>query len=212
MSTTSFFDTAHVFTARWEGGLTDHPSDPGGITQHGVSLRWLRQLEAQAARQGDTPASAYDFNSDGRVDANDIRACTKAQAAALFKKHFWDTNRCDALPHALALVVYDMAVNAGSAVGVRLVQASCNTVAEAYLDTFTPLAEDGQCGPRTIACCRALAQAHLDFYTARHAVRARQAWYTSLVRTRADLSPFLKGWHNRCTGLLEYLAQLEREV
>ena len=36
------FAKAHAFTARWEGGFTDHPADPGGVTNHGVSLRFLR--------------------------------------------------------------------------------------------------------------------------------------------------------------------------
>lgn len=42
------FQLAHAFTARWEGGLSDHPSDPGGITNHGVSLRWVQDLARQA--------------------------------------------------------------------------------------------------------------------------------------------------------------------
>ena len=46
----NLFDTAHTFTARWEGGLTDHPADPGGLTKYGVSLRWVQDL-AQQARQ-----------------------------------------------------------------------------------------------------------------------------------------------------------------
>ena len=46
----NLFDTAHAFTARWEGGLTDHPADPGGLTKYGVSLRWVQDL-AQQARQ-----------------------------------------------------------------------------------------------------------------------------------------------------------------
>lgn len=40
----NLFDTAHAFTARWEGGLTDHPADPGGLTKYGVSLRWVQDL------------------------------------------------------------------------------------------------------------------------------------------------------------------------
>ena len=42
------FQLAHAFTARWEGGLSDHPPDPGGITNHGVSLRWVQDLARQA--------------------------------------------------------------------------------------------------------------------------------------------------------------------
>ena len=42
------FTLAHTFTARWEGGLSDHEADPGGITNHGISLRWVTDLARQA--------------------------------------------------------------------------------------------------------------------------------------------------------------------
>ena len=47
----NLFDTAHAFTARWEGGLTDHPADPGGLTKYGVSLRWVQDLALQARQE-----------------------------------------------------------------------------------------------------------------------------------------------------------------
>ena len=96
------FTLAHTFTARWEGGLSDHEADPGGITNHGISLRWVTDLARQArerclrdARQCDTcprrtgPDCDYfslDLDNDGDIDADDIRACTKEQAARLLKE------------------------------------------------------------------------------------------------------------------------------
>ncbi len=41
------FALAHEFTAQWEGGLSNHPQDVGGITQYGVSYAWLMQLEEE---------------------------------------------------------------------------------------------------------------------------------------------------------------------
>ena len=95
---TAFFQKAHDFTARWEGGLSDHPADPGGLTKYGVSLRWVQDLARQAredclrqARSCDGCSDArtqrcgyasLDMDMDGDVDGDDIRACTKAQAAA----------------------------------------------------------------------------------------------------------------------------------
>lgn len=86
------FTLAHTFTARWEGGLSDHEADPGGITNHGISLRWVTDLARQAkerclrdARQCDTcprrtgPDCDYfslDLDNDGDIDADDIRACS----------------------------------------------------------------------------------------------------------------------------------------
>lgn len=38
------FERAHRFTSRWEGGYVFHPDDPGGATNLGISLRFLRGL------------------------------------------------------------------------------------------------------------------------------------------------------------------------
>ena len=170
----NFFQKAHEFTARWEGGLTDHPSDPGGLTNHGVSLRWVQDLARQAredcqrqARSCDgcnamrTSKCGYyslDMDMDGDVDADDIRACTKAQAAALFKKHFWNKLACNGLPLPLAVTLYDGAVNMGPARAVRQMQRAMNTVGESELDRYAPIAEDGIMGPRTAQLAEALEQ------------------------------------------------------
>lgn len=222
----SDFTRAQHFTAQWEGGLSDHPADPGGITNHGVSLRWLRELAQQECRKlartcdgsnahdhnNAQGQSSFDFDGDGDIDAGDIRACTKAQAAQLFKKHFWDVTKCAKLPVALAVVLYDGAVNMGAPRAVRQLQQALNTVAEAHLDHFVPIAEDAINGPKTQDMAEAIAACDMDFYTARHLIRLREKFYRELAQRRGDLKPFLKGWQNRCAALVNYLAQLEREV
>lgn len=232
----SDFSRAQSFTAQWEGGLSEHPADPGGITKYGVSLRWLRELaqeechklartcdgsnaydhSAKNCRGQSSPncrgQSSLDFDGDGDIDADDIRACTFVQAEQLFKKHFWDATKCANLPSALAVVLYDGAVNMGAPRAVRQLQQALNTVAEAHLDHFVPIAEDAINGPKTQDMADALAACDMDFYTARHLVRLREKFYRELVQRRGDLKPFLKGWQNRCTALVNYLAQLEREV
>lgn len=222
----SDFKFAQQFTAQWEGGLVDHPADPGGITHHGVSLRWLRELAQEECRKQARSCDGsnafdrkhshslpgIDFDRDGDVDADDIRACTKAQAAQLFKKHFWDATKCGKLPLALAVVLYDGAVNMGAPRAVRQLQQAMNMVAETQLDHHVPIAEDAINGVKTQDMAAALSESSLEFYTARQAVRLREKFYRELVQRRTDLKPFLKGWQNRCTALLNYLAQLEREV
>ena len=144
------FESAHAFTAQWEGGLTDHPADPGGLTNYGVSLRWVQDLAQQArqkclrqhkncescpqAKTLSCTCADIDLVMDGDVDADDIRACTRAQAAHLFKKHFWDALCCAALPLPLAVALYDGAVNMGPGRGVRQLQQGMNAVGEAQLD------------------------------------------------------------------------------
>ena len=220
------FQLAHAFTARWEGGLSDHPSDPGGITNHGVSLRWVQDLARQArdecrrllrscdgCRERSTPQCGWyslDLDTDGDVDADDIRACTKAQAAALFRTHFWDKRSCKALPLPLAVTLYDGAVNMGPARAVRQLQQAMNTTGEAQLDHYSPIAGDGIMGPRTRELAEALAGAHLDFYAARLSLRLREIFYRDLAARRPSMKAFLPGWRNRARALAQYLAELER--
>lgn len=222
------FERAHAFTARWEGGLVDHPDDPGGITNHGVSFRWVKDLAEEArrrcrqedrrcescSRQGGSRCEmqALDMDMDGDVDADDIRACTKEQAAALFRRHFWDKLACDSLPLPLAVTLYDGAVNMGPGRAVRQLQAALNLVGENRLDIFEPLAEDGIMGPKTREMAQAVARIDADFYTARQSLRQRDAFYRQLAARRPSMQVFLTGWRNRVKALGDYLAELEREV
>ena len=75
MKNMSNFEFAHKFTSKWEGGFVDHKNDPGGATNYGVSLRWLKN-------------EGIDIDGDGKIDINDIKALTPSKAAELFKKEF----------------------------------------------------------------------------------------------------------------------------
>lgn len=220
------FSLAHAFTARWEGGLADHPADPGGLTNHGVSLRWIQELARQARercrhRRGScdgcvsaaTPECgwhALDMDSDGDVDADDVRACTQAQATALFKRHFWDRLACSALPAPLATVLYDGAVNMGAARAVRQLQRALNLVGEAELDHWSPIAEDGLMGPATRGLAHALEEVDLAWRAARQTLRLRLTFYRELAARRPSMQVFLAGWRNRVADLAQYLADMER--
>lgn len=220
------FSLAHAFTARWEGGLSDHPADPGGLTNHGVSFRWVQDLAREAREEclrlgrscdgcvrpaaGDCDWQALDLDMDGDVDADDIRACTKVQAAVLFRRHFWDKLACQRLPLPLAVCLYDGAVNMGPARAVRQLQQAMNQVGEAELGTWTPIAEDGLMGPRTRELAQALEEFDLAFRAARQALRRREAFYRELAARRPSMKAFLQGWRNRVAALADYLAGLER--
>jgi lysozyme family protein len=187
------FQTIHAFTVHWEGGLTDNPADPGGITNHGVSLRFLRQIRPAAT-------------------AADIRALTRAAAAALFKTHFWDALGCARLPLPLACALYDGAVNMGPARACRQLQQAMNETGESQLDEYAPIAEDGVMGPATRALASALKDVRLDFYAARRALALRNGFYGALAAKRPEMKVFLTGWRNRVKALAAFLAELEREM
>lgn len=127
----STFDRAMAFVFRYEGGFVDHPNDPGGATNHGISLRFARSL-----------GRLLDLDRDGDVDAADIMLVTPAEAAKVYRERFWNTVRADELPAPIAMVAFDTAINCGPARAARWLQAGLG------------VAQDGAIGPRTLAAAR----------------------------------------------------------
>ncbi len=119
---------------RREGGYVNDPDDPGGATNHGVTIGTMQRL-------------GLDLTGDGRVDAADVRALGREQAAAIYVKHYFEAPRINLLPQPLHASVFDMQVNAG-ANAVRLLQRLAGLVG-------FPLKEDGVIGPLTIRAVEA---------------------------------------------------------
>lgn len=182
------FMTAHRFAGKWEGGLVDHPSDPGGITNYGISLRWLRSEGLDVG----------DIDGDGDIDADDIRALTPALAAALFKSKFWDAYRLGELPQLTATCHYDCAVNTGPRQATLLTQRACNSLVGFY---GTKLVVDGIFGKNT----RAFLMKHTTPKLAETMIALREDFYRDLVARKPKLAVFEKGWLNRCRDLRHYV-------
>lgn len=158
------------FVRRWEGGWSDHAQDPGGKTNHGITLatytNWRR--------------------SQGLPDpsADDLRAISEEEVEAIYQQNYWDACRCDELPPPIALVVFDMAVNAGPSRSIRLLQEALGVTA------------DGIIGPRTLSAARAAdPQEAAAEFTAR-----RSMYYAGLSTFRT----FGLGWMRRTAAALAY--------
>lgn len=87
-----------------EGGFVNHPSDPGGITNLGVTKvvweEWVRHP----------------------VTAQDMRGLTPEKVLPLYKRKYWDRVNGDALPSGVDYVVFDAAVNSGPGRAVKWLQ------------------------------------------------------------------------------------------
>ena len=83
----SFFDTAINRILAHEGGYVNHPSDPGGETNWGISKRSFPDL--------------------------DIRHLTREQAITIYREKYWVQVQGDMLPRSLAFQVLDLAINSG---------------------------------------------------------------------------------------------------
>ena len=115
------FSEALAHVLKYEGGYVNHPADPGGMTNLGVTKRvWEEWTGSPTTEQ-------------------EMRSLTPDMVAPLYKKRYWDAVRGDDLPSGVDLCVFDCAVNAG--VGR----------ASKFLQRVVGVAQDGQIGPATLA-------------------------------------------------------------
>jgi lysozyme family protein len=167
----SLFELAIPTVLRHEGGFVNDAADPGGATNFGVSLRWLKG-------QG----LAGDIDHDGDVDAADIKAMTVDDAKALYRKFWWDAYHYESiLAQAVATKIFDMAVNMGAPRAHKMVQQSMG------------LTQDGILGPQTLAQLNT--RPSLDVIASLQSTQAQ--FYRDIVASNPAREKFLKGWLNR---------------
>ena len=80
-----------------EGGFVNDPDDPGGATNHGVTIHTLRRL-------------GLDVNRDGAVNLADVQELTQDQATEIFITHYFHKPKIAQLPSPLQPSVFDMYV------------------------------------------------------------------------------------------------------
>lgn len=119
-----------------EGGYVNDPDDPGGATNHGVTIGTMRALR-------------HDVTGDGRVDEADVRGLTRAEAVDIFIRHYFERPGIAKLPPEVQPALFDMQVNAGSN-AVKILQRLLTRHGHA-------LSDDGVIGPKTIAAATAFA-------------------------------------------------------
>lgn len=190
------FSIAHKFTAKWEGGESDHPDDGGGLTKYGVSLKFLGGLSGTQSNRDVLERMGIRLPITRQV----IYDLTRDQAASLFRWQFWDKLRLGLIPLRPAVVLYDAAVNSGPAQSVKLAQRGYNRCV-AY---GQPLVVDGIMGPATRA---AMQLADTDkALTAM--LDAREAFFQTIVANNPSQQVFLRGWINRVDDLRRYVRGL----
>lgn len=90
------FLRCHDVTAKWEGGWSDHPSDPGGKTMYGITLAKFREHYPNGT-------------------AAQLRNISRKTALDIYQKDFWRPLACETLHAGVDLAVYDAGVNSGPA-------------------------------------------------------------------------------------------------
>jgi lysozyme family protein len=173
-----------------EGGLVDNPHDPGGITNHGVSLRWAL---AEAKVHPET-VRMLDLDHDGHVDRKDVQGLTADEAAEIYYACWWLRGPyANLVPDLIAWKVFDIAVNTGPNRAALILQ-------KALYGAGCDVGRDGVIGPKTVLAVKGEDEKdggkHLLFL-----VRQGQAYfYRGLCAKSPELGRFLSGWLKRAAA------------
>ena len=97
------FDECLKMLLHHEGGYVNHPKDPGGETNLGVTKRVYEKW-------------------GGTKDMKDL---TVEDVAPIYKKEYWDRCKCDDLESGVDWAVFDWAVNSGTGRAVKAIQKIC---------------------------------------------------------------------------------------
>lgn len=158
-----------------EGGLSDDKDDPGGITQWGISLRYLRSI-------------GYDVDRNGDIDGEDIRDLNKLGAEEIYHKYWWEKYHYAEFSQLIVVEkVFDMAVNMGGSGAHRILQKAINH------HRLIPIPEDGILASHTFSAANAiegsiLRQALRDFSRLR---------YLDILAAHPHMEVFRNGWLRR---------------
>ena len=170
-----------------EGGFVNDPDDPGGATNHGVTLQTLRRL-------------GLDLTGDNRVTVDDVKRLTAAKATQIFIDYYYQRPGLAALPETIQPSVFDMYVNAG-ANAVKVLQ-------RLLTDMGFQCDPDGAIGPATIRAAQ-MAQDAAPGYLADAYAIARRNYYYAIADARPASRKFARrrdggkgGWIKRAEEFL----------
>ena len=114
------WDASFEMVLKHEGGFVNHPKDPGGMTNLGVTR------------------ANWELYLDRDVTEEDMRALTPEMVKPFYKHNYWDRIRGDDLPSGLDYAAYDLAVNSGTGRAAK------------YLQRIAGVMEDGVIGPQSL--------------------------------------------------------------
>lgn len=176
------FELAFDYVLKNEGGLSTNPNDAGGITNHGISLRFLRHLETRSLRD-------YQIFDDP-VDDETIKNLTIDQAADIYHGEFWSKARFGEIEsQRVCNYLFDAAVNMGIAPAIKCVQRAIWS----WYHNRHDFVSDGILGNETLHLINSASPEPLLA-----ALRSERAGkYRVIAVSNANQEPNLDGWLNR---------------
>jgi len=162
------FDKAVEIVLKHEGGLTDNPNDPGGLTNFGIAKKFYPDV--------------------------DIASLIETEAREIYKRDYWDKSICEDLPEQLAINFFDSIVNYGIKGASKILQKATNKIlSNANIEL---LLVDGIIGPKTLDKVMLIVSLSPELFNS-YFLLERTNYYVSIANERKQSRTFLLGWLNR---------------
>lgn len=129
-----------------EGGFSDDPRDPGGMTNLGITRAELADVRRV------TVAS---------ITEEMMRAMTLDEASGIYQSRYWNVLRCEDVPLGVDLMMFHFGVNAGTGASARVLQALVGCTADGIMGRQTVIAA---CRTDAAKLIDDLAAAQLEHY------------------------------------------------
>ncbi|RIA56749.1 glycoside hydrolase family 108 protein [Dichotomicrobium thermohalophilum] len=113
------FETALRHVLDFEGGYVDHPDDPGGATNLGITRATLARFKGRP------------------VSKAEVRALEVETAREIYRRFYWDPLRCDEMPAGIDLALFDGGVNQGTGRAARLLQSALKVSVDGIIGPVT---------------------------------------------------------------------------
>jgi lysozyme family protein len=175
------FNDAIEYVLGNEKGFVNNPNDAGGATNFGLSLRFLRSIDADRLKK---------YGIFGELTVNVIRELHVEQARNIYRGEFWEAAPFESVTDQLVCnYCLDMAVHHGINEAVKLVQRA----SWAVYRKRSYIRDDGIMGSGTLEVLNDLGDSFLPVLIA-----MRASYCRLLVEIRPKDKDFLDGWLDRC--------------
>lgn len=122
----SNFDLSLARVLRHEGGYSNHPSDPGGVTLEGIIQRVYDAYRDGKGLKRRPLTAKMRGTSDWEAERDDI-----------YRRNYWDLSRCDELPMGVDYATVDGSVNSGVGQSAKWLQRAVGVKADGVIGDVT---------------------------------------------------------------------------
>lgn len=153
-----------------EGGFVDHPDDPGGATNKGITFNTFKE-------------HAFEIRVEPTIE--NLKSLSDDQAMSIYKTHYWDKINGDNIENqSVAEMFFDFSVMSGGA--PKVMQRVLKSMGH-------DINVDGKIGHNTINAINSSNQREL-FDNLKN---ARKEYLKDLIKKNPKLKTFEKGWMKR---------------